>query len=141
MELLVSHKGRTQVEDVLEEVTGEEGIVFHGGFHNLFYSPNIACVINPRGTRWARHFTHVGEKIHARNILVEQPERMILLGRPKYRRENSVKRDLKDIEWESVYWIQLVLFKEMGWWGGGGRSVLKNDNKPFSSKRCYKIFD
>jgi hypothetical protein len=29
-ELLVSQKGRTQAEDVLEEMTGEEEIVFHG---------------------------------------------------------------------------------------------------------------
>lgn len=86
----------------------------------MFYSPDITCVINPRGTGWARHVTRVGEEIHARNILVQQPERMILLGRPKFRRENRVKRDLKDIEWESVYWIQLVLFKERG-----GGTVLK----------------
>jgi hypothetical protein len=56
----------------------------------------------------------VREKIYTRNILVEQPERVILLGRPRYRWENNVKRDLKDIEWKSVYWIILVLFKEMG---------------------------
>lgn len=31
------------------------------------------------------------EKRDERNILVEEPERTILLGRPMYRRENSVK--------------------------------------------------
>ena len=71
-------------------------------------------MINPRGTGWARQVTHVREEIYTRNILVEQPERMIILGRPRYRWENNVKRDLKDIEWKSVYWILLVLFKEMG---------------------------
>ena len=40
----------------------------------------------------------MGEEIYARNILVEQPERMILLGRPNYRWANNGKRDLKDIE-------------------------------------------
>lgn len=71
---MVLHIGRTQAEDVLEEVVGDEEIVFHGGFHELFYSTNITCVIKPRGTGWARHFTRMGEKICARNIVVEQPE-------------------------------------------------------------------
>jgi hypothetical protein len=62
-------------------------LFFHGRFHDLFYSPNITCVINPRGTGWARHFTRVGEEIYGRNIFVEQPERMLLLGRPRYRGE------------------------------------------------------
>jgi hypothetical protein len=93
-------------------VTREEEIVFHGGFHDLFYSPNITCLINPRGTGWARHVTRVEEKIHARNILVEQIERMIL-GRPKYRRENRVKRyRMGQRVLDSISSIQ-------GNWGGG----------------------
>jgi hypothetical protein len=86
-------------------VTAEEEIVFHVGFHDLFFPPTITCVNIPRGTGWARHMTRVRERRNARNILVEQPERMILLGRPRYRRENSAERDLNDIDWESVYWI------------------------------------
>jgi hypothetical protein len=60
------------------------------------------------------------------------------MGRRSYRRENRVERDLKDIEWENVYWIQLVLFKEI--WGRGG-GCFKSDNKPLFPKKCYKIFD
>jgi hypothetical protein len=67
-------------------VTGYEEIVFHRGFYDLFFSPNITCVNNPRGTGWARHVTRVMENRNSRNILVEQPEPMILLGRPRYRR-------------------------------------------------------
>jgi hypothetical protein len=112
-------------------VTGEEEIVFHGGFHDLFYSPNITCVINPRGTGWARHVTRVEEKIHARNILVEQLEQMIL-GRPMYRRENRVKRyRMGERVLDSLSSVQ-------GNWGGGG-AVLKAIINLFLPKGATKF--
>jgi hypothetical protein len=41
----------------------------------------------------------MGKKRHAYRVLVGKPEK-----RPRCRREDNVKMDLKEIEWEGVDW-------------------------------------
>jgi hypothetical protein len=41
-------------------------------------------------------------------ILVVQPQWNKLPGKPRYRWEDSIKMDLKELECESVYWIHVA---------------------------------
>jgi hypothetical protein len=44
----------------------------------------------------------------ARNDLVGKPEGKRLLGRPRRRWVNNIKVDLREIEWDSLDWIDLA---------------------------------
>jgi hypothetical protein len=48
------------------------------------------------------------EKRNAYRILVEKPEGKKLLGRPRRRRVDNIKIDLREIGWDNVYWIDLA---------------------------------
>jgi hypothetical protein len=47
--------------------------------------------------RWAEHVAHVGEMRNAHKILVEKPEGKRQLGRPRRRRENNIRKHLREI--------------------------------------------
>jgi hypothetical protein len=47
------------------------------------------------------------KKRTAYRILVEKPERKRPLGRPRRRREDSIKMDLREIGWGGIDWIRL----------------------------------
>jgi hypothetical protein len=49
-----------------------------------------------------------GEKMNAYRILVERPERKRPLGRPRRRRVDSIKIDLRELRWNSTDWIDLA---------------------------------
>jgi hypothetical protein len=40
--------------------------------------------------------------------LVEKPEGKRPLGRPLHRREDNIRIDLREIEWNAVDWIHLI---------------------------------
>jgi hypothetical protein len=50
----------------------------------------------------------MGEMRNAYNILVGKPEGMRTLGRPKRRREDNIRMDLREIGWEGMDWIHLA---------------------------------
>jgi hypothetical protein len=41
-------------------------------------------------------------------ILVGKPERMRTFGIPKLRRENNIRMDLRETEWEGVNWMNIA---------------------------------
>jgi hypothetical protein len=47
----------------------------------------------------------MGEKRNTYRILVEKPERMRPLGRPRRRWVDNIKMDLREIGWDGVVWI------------------------------------
>jgi hypothetical protein len=49
-----------------------------------------------------------GEKKDACRILVGKPEGKGPLGRPRSRWVNSIKMDLREIEWDGMDWIDLA---------------------------------
>jgi hypothetical protein len=53
-----------------------------------------------------------GEKRSAYRILVGKPEGKRLLGRPRRRWEDNIKKDLREIGWDGVHWIDLALDRE-----------------------------
>jgi hypothetical protein len=52
--------------------------------------------------------TRMGEERKVYRVLVGKPEGKRPLGRPRRRRENGIKMDLREIGWGSVEWIQLA---------------------------------
>jgi hypothetical protein len=65
-------------------------------FHNLYSLPSIITVIKSRSMRWAGHVGQMGEKRNAYWILVGKPEGKRPLGRPRYRRVDNIKMDLRE---------------------------------------------
>jgi hypothetical protein len=51
--------------------------------------------------------TH-GEKRNAYRILVGRPEGKTPLGRPRHRREDNIKIDLREIGWGGMEWVHLA---------------------------------
>jgi hypothetical protein len=47
----------------------------------------------------------MGEKRNAYGILVGKPEGKRPLGRPRHRRMNNIKIDLRDMGWDGMDWI------------------------------------
>jgi hypothetical protein len=57
----------------------------------------------------------MGEVRGAYNILVGRPEGRRPLGRPRHRREDNIKMDLKEIGFGDVDWIDLAQDRDR-WW-------------------------
>jgi hypothetical protein len=54
------------------------------------------------------HVAHIGNKGITYRILVGKRERKRPLGRPRCRRDNNIRMDLKEMGWKAVYWIHLA---------------------------------
>jgi transcription termination factor 2 len=76
--------------------------------HNLYSSPNIIRMIKSRRMRWAGHVARMGEKRNANRILVGKLEGRRPLGRPRRRRVDNIKMDLRVIGWDGMDWIDLA---------------------------------
>jgi hypothetical protein len=76
--------------------------------HSLYSSPNIVRVITSRRMRWAGHMARMGEVRGVYRILVRRPEDKRPLGRPKHRREDNNKMDLREIGIDEANWIRLA---------------------------------
>jgi hypothetical protein len=75
---------------------------------SLYSSPNIVRVIKSRRMRWAGHVTCIGEGRGVYRVLVGRPEGKRLLGRHRYRWEDNIKLDLREIGIDRTNWIQLA---------------------------------
>jgi hypothetical protein len=76
--------------------------------HSLYSSPNIVRIIKSRRMRWAGHVAHMGEGRGVYRILVGRPEGKRQQGRPRYRREDNVEMNLREIGIDGANWIQLA---------------------------------
>jgi len=56
----------------------------------------------------------MGEKSCIYRVLVGKPEGKILLGRPRYRWEDNIKMDLREVGCGGMNWIELVQDRD-GW--------------------------
>jgi hypothetical protein len=64
----------------------------------------------------------MGEVMGAYNILVERPEGMRPLGRPRRRWEDNIKMDLREIGFWDVDWIHLA--QDRNRWGALVNTVM-----------------
>jgi hypothetical protein len=62
--------------------------------HSLYSSPHIVRMIKSRRMRWAGHVARMGEGKGVYRVLVEKREGKRLLGRPRRRVEDNIKRTL-----------------------------------------------
>jgi hypothetical protein len=76
--------------------------------HSLYPSPNIVRVIKSRRMRWAGHVARMGEGRDVYRVLVGKPEGKRPLGRPRRRREDNIKMDLREIGIDGANWIRLA---------------------------------
>jgi hypothetical protein len=76
---------------------------------DLYSSPSITKIIKSRRMKWARHVARIGEKRNAHRLLVGKPQEKRLLGRPKRRRLDNFKMDIKmGMGSGGVEWIGLA---------------------------------
>jgi hypothetical protein len=66
--------------------------------HKIYASPDIIKVIKSRRMRWAGHVVRMGEMTNEYNILVGKPEGKKSLGRPRRRRDDNIRMDLREVE-------------------------------------------
>jgi hypothetical protein len=76
--------------------------------HNFYASPNIIRAIKSRRMRWAGHVTLRGEMRNGYIILVGKHEGKRQLGTPSHGWEDNIRRNLREMGWEDVDWMQLT---------------------------------
>jgi hypothetical protein len=80
-----------------DEVMGGWRKLHNEELHNLYSSPSIIRMMKSRRMRWAGHVVRMGEKRNAYRILVEKPEGMRALGRPRCQWMDNIRTDLGEI--------------------------------------------
>jgi hypothetical protein len=65
----------------------------------------------------------MGEERKVYKVLVGKPEGRRPLGRPRRRWENGIRKDLREIGWGSVEWIQMAQNRD--WWRAVVDTVMK----------------
>jgi hypothetical protein len=78
-----------------DEVTGEWRKLRKEELRDLYSLPNIVRVVKSRRMKWAGHVVRMGEERGVHRVLVEKPEGKRPLERPRRRREDNIKMDLK----------------------------------------------
>jgi len=58
--------------------------------------------------RWAGHVAHVGDRRGVYRVLVGKPEGKRPLGRPRYRWEDKIEVDLREVGCGGLEWIELA---------------------------------
>jgi hypothetical protein len=93
---------------IVISVTGGWKKLHNEELHNLYSSPNTIRMIKSRRMRWAGHVARAGEKRNAYRILVGDPEGKRPLGRPRLRRVNNIKGNIRETGWDGMNWIDLA---------------------------------
>jgi hypothetical protein len=82
-----------------DEVTGQWRKLHYGELRNLYSSRDIIRQIKSRRIMWAGHAASMGEGRKVCRVLVGRPEGKRLPERPRHRREDGIKMDLREIGW------------------------------------------
>jgi hypothetical protein len=94
-------------ESKRDEVTGRWKKLHNEVLRNLYPARSKIREFKSRRMRWAGHIERMDPKRNAYSILVGNPEGKRPLGRPRRRREDNIKMDLKEIGWGGMDWIDL----------------------------------
>jgi len=71
-------------------------------------TPLLTGVINSRKMRWARHVARTGDRRGVHRVLVDRPHGKRQVGRPRRRWEDTIKKDLQEVGWRGMDWIDLA---------------------------------
>jgi hypothetical protein len=82
-----------------DEVKGEWRKLYNGELRNLCSSPDITRQIKSRRMRWAGHVARMGEGRKVYKVLVEKLEGKRPFGRLRRRRDDGIKKDVREIAW------------------------------------------
>jgi hypothetical protein len=89
-----------------DEVTGEWRKLHNEELRDLYSSPSIIRIIEPRRMRWTGHVARTREKRNAHRLLVGKPEGKIPLGRPRRRWVDNIRMDFGEVGWDM--WTGLI---------------------------------
>ena len=92
------------------EVTGEWRKLHDEELNDLYCSPNIVLVIKSRRMRWAGHVACMAEGRGVYRVLVGKPGGKRPLGRPRRRKKDNIKMDLKEYDvgvWAGSSWLRI----------------------------------
>jgi hypothetical protein len=76
--------------------------------YDLYSSLNIIPVNKSRRMRWVGNMARMGDKRGAYRILVGRTEGRRPLGRPRRRWEDNITKNLREVGWGGMNWIDLV---------------------------------
>jgi hypothetical protein len=82
-----------------------------------------------------RVFSTNEEKWNAYRILVGKPEGKRPRGRPRRRRVDNIKRDLREIGWDGMEWIDLTQDRDQ--W----RALVNTVMEPSGSMKCREVLE
>jgi hypothetical protein len=71
-------------------------------------------MVKSRRMRWAGHVARMWEKRNAYRILVGKLEGKRSQGRPKYRWEDNIEMNLREIGWGGAEWYNLAQDMDRG---------------------------
>jgi hypothetical protein len=91
-----------------DEVTGEWRRLHNEELNDLYSSPNIIRVIKSRRMRWVGNVARMGEGRGEYRILVGRPKGRRPLGRPRRKWEDYIKKDLQEVGWGGMDWIDMA---------------------------------
>jgi hypothetical protein len=90
------------------EITGGWRKLHTEELHTFNSSPNVVRMIKSRRMKWVGHVVHVGANRNAFKFSVGNLKGNRSLGRPRYRSENNIIIDLREVGWKYVNWITLA---------------------------------
>jgi hypothetical protein len=112
-----------------DKITSEWRKLYNEELNERYSSPNIVQVIKSGRIRWVGHVACIGKRRSVYRILVEKPERMRPLSRPRRRWEDSIKMDLQEMgcgAWTGLSRLRI----------GTGGVTCKYSNETLSSIKC-----
>ena len=74
----------------------------------MYSSPNLIRSLKSRRLRWEGHVAGIEQSRNAYRVLVGKPEGKRPLGRPRRRREDDIKMDLREVGCDPGEWIDLA---------------------------------
>ena len=80
--------------------------------NNVYRSLNIVRVIKSGRLRWAGHVARMEEGGTAFNLLTGKPTGKRHLGRPRRRRKDNIRMDLKEIDINTRNWVDSAQDKD-----------------------------